>query len=122
MAFTENGKRKEELSERCAPLLASILPSSSTAGTGTSITVSLNKNPVGGHGASSLPQSPLNVTFDIGGTVSSATTAVPSSLVFISHSHADHIMGVFSHARHRSTLMRDAAPCKYFIPAGFYEK
>ena len=94
------------------PLVSSILPSSSTAGVGTNIVVSISPSPTLRQPHTSLPTKPLKVSFDMGGTVSAATTAANCSTVFVSHAHADHVMGIFAQARAHRLQMGKERRCR----------
>ncbi|GMI11673.1 hypothetical protein TrVE_jg8581 [Triparma verrucosa] len=99
-----------------------IMKSSSTAGQGTCITVHLTPNCSYPFGPSppSLPKKPLKITFDMGVTPSLSTSAVGTSLNFISHGHVDHLMGMFGHARSRRMMNRDTDGI-YYMPKGLVE-
>jgi ribonuclease BN (tRNA processing enzyme) len=56
------------------------------------------------------------VTFDIGSSIASCTTALKSNVVFVSHGHVDHLMSLFSHARTR--MMTKNKGTTYFVPEG----
>ena len=100
------------LAEVQPPLVANILPSSSIAGCGTNIVLDISPSPSLRQPHTALPTKALRVAFDMGGTVSSATTSTKCSIVFVSHAHADHVMGIFAQARAHRLQMGKERKCR----------